>query len=116
MGFLSNTDSNIVDEEGKGGLPASMRCYHGAWGRQVWGYVEYVLVATVEEPEGGGGIFGRAKRRVSTRVLDFGGPRQGVIEDMGLMKREHCRLIKLEMLAEGMTREGGGGYVDTEYR
>ena len=105
-GFLSNTASNIVDEQG---LPASMRCYHGAWGRQVWGYIEYVLVATVEEqPEvgkGGGGIFGRAKRRVSTRVLDFGGPRQGVIEERGLVKVEHCRLIKLGKLVEGGTSD-----------
>ena len=85
-------------------LPATMNYYHGMFGRQAWGYVEYVLVATLTEPESGsgsgGGMFKTSpKKRVSTRALTFvAEQKQDVIKDWGLTTETHRPTIRSSKL------------------
>jgi hypothetical protein len=117
-GFLDteSTRRGIGDQ----GLPPAMKYYHGMFGRQAWAFVEYVLAATVTEPESGsgiaGGVFGKVtgpKKRISTRVIRFvPEATQDLLTDWNLTPTASRPVIKSsKLLNAASTSDRGSGSI-----
>ena len=115
---LATTDPTKYQHEVAGHtLPPTMQYYHGQFGRQAWGYVEYVLVATLTEPEASNSIFKSSpKKRFSIRVIDFVPEQtQGSIKDWGFTNETHhptVRTSKLQnaaLIDSANAKYGGSG-------
>ena len=83
------------------------------YGRQAWGYVEYVLVATVTESGSGSGLFSQSpKKWTSTKVIDFvPDVEQGVITESELANEIHHPMIRTSKLLNAAASAGGGARV-----